>query len=55
MNYLGMNAQTGERITDIEHVRQSVRDIFNTPIGSRLMRREYGSLLADLIDGPVNA
>ncbi|WP_368875396.1 GPW/gp25 family protein [Proteus mirabilis] len=55
MNYLGMNSQTGERITDIEHVRQSIKDIFYTPIGSRLMRREYGSLLADLIDGPVNA
>lgn len=32
MNYLGMNAQTGERITDIEHVRQSIKDIFNTPL-----------------------
>jgi len=52
--YLGMNRDTGEAITDIDHIRQSVRDILMTPEGSRLQRREYGSLLSALIDQPQN-
>ncbi len=52
MRYLGMNQKNGARITDTEHLRQSVRDILVTPVGSRLVRREYGSLLASLIDQP---
>lgn len=55
MRYVGMNANTGQSLTDNEHIRQSVRDILLTPIGSRVMRREYGSLLFDLIDQPQNA
>lgn len=49
----GMNAITGRRLDGIEHIRQSVRDILTTPIGSRVMRRDYGSLLPDLIDQPL--
>jgi hypothetical protein len=52
--YLGMAAATGRPLGDIDHIRQSVRDILTTPIGSRLMRREYGSLLPDLVDQPLN-
>lgn len=52
--YLGMNRDTGEAITDTEHIRQSVRDILITPEGSRIARREYGSLLSVLIDQPQN-
>lgn len=54
MKYLGLSAASGQHITDIEHVRQSVRDILVTPIGSRLARRSYGSLLFRLIDQPDN-
>lgn len=54
MMYLGMNAGSGEPITDLDHIRQSVSDILNTPVGSRVMRRDYGSLLSTLIDQPVN-
>lgn len=54
MMYLGMNRDTGEAITDTEHIRQSVRDILITPEGSRIGRREYGSLLSVLIDQPQN-
>jgi uncharacterized protein len=52
--YIGMNRQTGEAITDIDHIRQSMRDILITPEGSRIARREYGSLLSVLIDQPQN-
>lgn len=53
--YNGMNRETGAALTDLEHIRQSVRDILITPVGSRVMRRRYGSLLSALIDQPQNA
>jgi phage baseplate assembly protein W len=34
---------------------QSIRDILSTPLGSRLMRRRYGSQLYALIDAPMNS
>lgn len=49
-----MNRQTGSTITTLEHIRQSIGDILTTRIGSRVMRREYGSQLVDLIDQPGN-
>ncbi|MTC61018.1 baseplate assembly protein [Providencia rustigianii] len=54
MKYCGMNGKTGSNLTDSEHIRQSIADILRTPIGSRVMRRQYGSLLYDLIDQPQN-
>jgi len=54
MMYLGMNRDTGEAITDIEHIRQSMRDILITPEGSRIARRDYGSMLSVMIDWPQN-
>lgn len=50
----GMNAQTGQRLDGIDHIRQSVADIITTPIGSRIMRRDYGSLVPELLDRPLN-
>ncbi|ADW72345.1 MULTISPECIES: GPW/gp25 family protein [Rahnella] len=52
--YLGMNRNSGMAIEDLDHIRQSVSDILNTPVGSRVMRRNYGSLLSELIDQPQN-
>ncbi len=49
-----MNRNTGRTITGLEHLRQSVADILATPVGSRVMRREYGSMVPDLIDQPDN-
>ena len=51
----GMNRNTGKRIDGADHIRQSVYDILTTPIGTRLMRRTYGSRLFDLVDRPMNA
>ncbi|MFK3649291.1 GPW/gp25 family protein [Lysobacter enzymogenes] len=50
----GMDASTGRWIDGTEHLRQSIADILMTPIGSRVMRRDYGSLLPELIDQPFN-
>ena len=52
--YQGMNRNTGLGISDTEHISQSMRDILLTPVGSRVMRRDYGSLLSALIDMPQN-
>jgi len=51
----GMSASSGRTIADSQHLAQSVADILTTPIGTRVMRREYGSQLPDLIDWPTNA
>ena len=51
----GMNANNGRSIVDTAHLAQSVADVLTTPIGTRVMRREYGSQLPDLIDWPTNA
>lgn len=50
----GMDLNTGRAIDGIEHLRQSIADILTTPIGSRVARRSYGSLLPELIDQPDN-
>lgn len=50
----GINAETGKHLDGIAHLRQSIRDILTTPIGSRVMRREYGSRLPELVDAPIN-
>ena len=48
-----MNSTTGTHITDAAHIQQSIADILTTPIGSRIMREEYGSLLPELTDEPL--
>ncbi|MCV6626955.1 MAG: GPW/gp25 family protein [Cellvibrionaceae bacterium] len=50
----GINAHTGKRLSGIEHLRQSVRDILTTRIGTRVMRRDYGSNVPNLVDAPMN-
>lgn len=49
----GINAVTGKRLSDWDHVQQSIRIILTTPIGSRVMRRDFGSRLPDLIDAKM--
>ena len=50
----GVSSTTGKAMEGIAHLRQSVRDILTTPLGSRVMRRNYGSRLFDLVDAPLN-
>lgn len=53
----GMSRNTGRAMSgnSVEHLVQSIEDILTTPIGSRTLRRTYGSELPDLIDQPLNA
>ena len=50
----GTDANSGRALSDLDHLSQSVRDVLSTPIGSRVMRREYGSQLFRLLDAPLN-
>ncbi|AXF38222.1 putative tail protein [Ralstonia phage phiRSP] len=51
----GTSATTGKGIDGIAHLRQSISDILTTPLGSRVMRRDYGSRLFELVDAPTNS
>jgi len=46
----GMNSLNGHIMRGIDHLEQSVSDILLTPLGSRVMRRNYGSNLYLLKD-----
>ncbi|PRC90974.1 GPW/gp25 family protein [Solimicrobium silvestre] len=52
---IGMNALTGRALSGLAHIRQSLADILTTPLGSRVMRRDYGSEVPELIDQPLNS
>lgn len=49
-----MSRTTGLAIDEDAHIRQSIEDILTTPVGTRVKRRDYGSLLPELIDHPGN-
>lgn len=50
---IGMDRETGQPISGLDHLRQSMADILTTPEGSRRMRPEYGSRLRRFVDLPV--
>ena len=50
----GLNQQNGALLSDEAHLRQSIQDILTTPLGSRVMRRDYGSRLYELMDAPIS-
>ncbi|MGV3511887.1 MAG: GPW/gp25 family protein [Novosphingobium sp.] len=52
-NLTGMSRTSGTALSGDDHLAQSIADIITTPLGSRVMRRDYGCLLFDLIDRPL--
>lgn len=46
---VGINAQTGATLTGWDHVVQSLRDVFLTRFGARIMREWYGSLVPEAL------
>lgn len=50
----GVDRTTARLMTPDAHLAQSIGDILSTPVGTRVMRREYGSDLPALIDAPIN-
>jgi phage baseplate assembly protein W len=49
----GMNKTTGRPLGGLAHLKQSIADILSTPIGSRVMRRDYGSRIFQRLDAPM--
>lgn len=50
---IGMDRKTGKRLDGEGHIAQSISDILTTPVGTRVMRRDYGSRLFELVDAPL--
>lgn len=48
----GASSATGQLLTEDAHITQSVGCILATPIGSRVMREDFGSLIPDMLDYP---
>lgn len=51
----GMDRRTGRPLAGAGHLAQSIDDILSTPLGTRIGRRDYGSLVPQLLDQPNNA
>ncbi len=49
-----MSRDTGKEVYEVQHLKLCILDILTTPIGSRVMRRQYGSNIFYLIDRPIN-
>lgn len=49
----GMNRNTGKPIDGDERLAQRIADVLTTPLGSRVMLRDYGSRLLQLTDRPA--
>ena len=54
MSSVGVNATTGKIMLGWAHVVQSIGKILTTEIGSRVERRDFGSIIPRLIDQPEN-
>ena len=50
---IGLNSHKGKRLDGLSHLHQSIRDILTTRRGTRVMRRDYGSRLPELVDNPI--
>lgn len=51
---IGMDRTTGQPLDGANHLRQSIRDILSTRIGTRTMLRDYGSNIPEMVDLPMN-
>ena len=51
---IGLDRRTGQPLTGLNHLKQSIEDILTTPLGSRRMRPLYGSNLRRFVDMSVN-
>jgi phage baseplate assembly protein W len=49
-----MDRITGRALAGESHLAQSIADILTTPVGTRVMRRDYGSTVPQLLDAPLN-
>ncbi|HHY0482726.1 hypothetical protein [Vibrio parahaemolyticus] len=50
----GTDALTGKTIGGLDYLRQRFTDAFNTPLGSLVGAREYGSRLHEVVDRNID-
>lgn len=50
----GIDPVSGTVVDELAHIRLSISEILKTPVGSRVMRRTFGSHIFSLIDAPGN-
>lgn len=50
----GLSRLNAKLLAGTAHIEQSIVDILTTPVGSRVMRRQYGSLIPELLDRPIS-
>lgn len=50
----GIDGSTGKLLTGLDHLKQSLRKILATRVGTRVMLREFGSAVPDIVDRPTN-
>lgn len=47
-------AHSGELITGLDYLKQRIFDVINTPLGSIVGRRNFGSRFHELVDHNIN-
>ncbi|MDE1464788.1 hypothetical protein [Spartinivicinus poritis] len=50
----GTHAHTGKNTTGLAYLQQRIQDALNTPIGSLVGHRDYGSRVYELVDRNVD-
>jgi len=50
----GMNNKSGKSSEGQLHLQQRLTDVLTTPKNTRIMRRDYGCALFDLVDKTIN-
>ncbi|MBB4042013.1 hypothetical protein GGR34_003698 [Microvirga flocculans] len=50
----GMNRRTGRWLSGWDHLLQSLEVLFSTMVGTRVMRRSFGSVVPALLGRPIN-
>lgn len=50
---VGISEKTGRMLTRSEHIQQSISIILRTRIGTRVLRRGFGSDVPNLVDAPA--
>ncbi len=51
---MGMSTTTGRTLRGRDELRQGLRDLLTTRIGTRVLNRTYGCRIWDFVDGPLN-
>lgn len=51
---VGTHRDTGAVITGVDYLKQRLSDVINTPLGSLVARREFGSRMYELTDRNID-